>query len=134
MRLGSGSAAGCITSLPWVRGSRSHGESWRRCPVLAGLPRPVPDDLRDAVIELGVQLGELVAGVDGRLGDVTDGCGLDDVTDDELPDGLILGATAGAVCAADVLDVSAAVFGASSVASFFRHIEPLKIQKLVEPT
>jgi len=82
---------------------------------------------RDAVIELGVQLGELVAGVDGRLGDVTDGCSLDDVTDDELPDGLVLGATAGAVCAADVLDVSAAVFGASSVASLLRHIEPLKI-------
>ena len=41
-------------------------------PVLAGLLGPIPDDLgvdgaRDAVVEFGVQLGELVAGVDRRL-------------------------------------------------------------------
>ena len=82
---------------------------------------------RDAVVELGVQLGKLVAGVDRSLGDVSDGCSLDNVTDDELPDSLVLGATAGAVCASDVLDVSAAVFGTTSVASLLRHFKPLKI-------
>ncbi len=47
-------------------------KTFNSSPVLAGLLRPVPDDLgvdcaRDAVVEFGVQLGELVAGVDRRL-------------------------------------------------------------------
>jgi hypothetical protein len=98
-------------------------------PVLAGFLGPVPDDLgvdgaRDAVVELCVQLRELVAGVDGSLGDVSDGCGLNDVPDDELPDGLVLGAGASAVGATNVVDVAAAVLGTASVASLGGHLEP----------
>ena len=98
-------------------------------PVLAGFLGPVPDDLRvdgarDAVVELGVQLGELVARVDRSLRDVPDGRSLDDVPDDELPDGLVLGAGSGAVGAPDVVDVAAAVLGTTSVASLDGHLEP----------
>lgn len=77
----------------------------------------------DAVVEFGVELGELVAGVDGGVGDIPDSCGLDDVPDDELADGLILGAGLGAVGAPHVLDVSAAVLGASIVAAFRGHLQ-----------
>ncbi len=81
------------------------------------------DSTRDAVVKLGIELRELITGVDRSLGDVSDGGGLDDVTDDELPDGLVLGATTSTVCASHVLDVTASVFGTTSVASLLRHFD-----------
>ena len=105
-----------------------HGEAGRRGAVPPGLAAAVPHDLAvdgagDAVVDLGVELGELVGGVDGGVGDVPDGGGLDDVLDDELADGLVLGDGLGAVDAADVLDVSASVLVASVVASLGGHLD-----------
>ncbi len=121
--------SGLSSSLARVWRAGTHGGSWRRCPVRAGFLGPVPDDLgvygaRDAVVELCVQLGELVAGVDWSLGDVSDGCGLDDVPDDKLPDGLVLGAGESAVGATNVVDVAAPVLGTAPVASLGGHLEP----------
>merc|ERR1711962_1394576 len=78
-------------------------------PVLSALPGPVPDDLGvdgagDAVVQLGVELGEGVSLVDAVVGDVPDGRGLHNVPDDELADGLVIGAGLGAVGAPDGLN------------------------------
>ena len=46
------------------------------------------DGARDAVVKLGIQLGQLVAGVDAGLRDVPHSCSLHDVPDHELADRL----------------------------------------------
>jgi len=74
-----------------------------------------------AVVELGVQLGQRVHFVDRGVGDVSHGGGLDDVTDHELFDRLILGSAPSAVGASDRLDVSSALLGPSIVATFLSH-------------
>ena len=79
------------------------------------------DGAADAVGELGVQLGQLVAGVHAGVGDIPHGGGLHDVPDHELLDGLVLGAGLGAVSAADELDMAAAVLVAASVPPFRGH-------------
>merc|ERR1719444_89770 len=101
---------------PWASKPEPRGRS----PVLPGLTRPVPHNLgvdgaADAVGELGVQLGQLVAGVHAGVGDVPHGGGLHDVPDHELLDGLVLGAGLGAVGAADKLDMAAAVLVPASI-------------------
>ena len=73
------------------------------------------DGAADAVGELGVQLGQLVAGVHAGVGDVPHGGGLHDVPDHELLDGLVLGARLGAVGAPDKLDVAATVLVTASI-------------------
>ena len=75
------------------------------------------DGAADAVGELGVKLGQLVAGVHAGVGDVPHGGGLHDVPDHELLDGLVLGARLGAVCAPDELHMATAMLVASSVPS-----------------
>ncbi len=97
-------------------------------PVLPGLAGPVPDDLgvnraRHAVVELGVELREDVGAVHGGIGDVSDGGSLDDVPDDKLPDGLVLGAGLAAVGATDVLHVSTAMLIAAVVPPLLGHLE-----------
>lgn len=57
---------------------------------------------------------------DAGLRDVPDGCGLHDVPDDELLDGFVLGDAAGAVGAADGLDVAAALLGPTVVPPLLR--------------
>jgi len=101
-------------------------ESWGRRPVLSRLPRSSMDDLgvngaRHAVVELGVQLGQSVHFVDWGVGDISDGGSLDNVTDHELFDRLILGSAPGAVGTSDRLDVSSALLGPSIVATFLSH-------------
>jgi len=76
---------------------------------------------RHAVVELGVQLGQSVHGVDGGVRDISDGCGFDDVTNHELLDRLVLGSAPGTVGAADRLDVSPALLGPAIVATFLSH-------------
>ena len=76
----------------------------------------------DTVVEFGVQLGKLVAGVDARLGDVPHSSSFDNVPDHELPDRLVLGDALGAVGAADILDVAPAVLVASVVPPLGRHL------------
>ena len=92
--------------------------------------RPVPHNLGvdcagHAVVEFRVQLGQLVAGVDAGLGDVPHGGGLDDVADHELLDGLVLGTRLGAVGAANVLDMAAAVLVTTVVSTLGSHLLPL---------
>ena len=58
-----------------------------------------------------------------RLGDVPDGGGLHDVPDDELLDGLVLGAGLGAVGAPHELDMAAAVLVASIVSTLRCHAD-----------
>jgi hypothetical protein len=67
------------------------------------------DSTGDAVVELGVQFGKLVAGVDARLRNVPHSSGFNNVPDDKLSDGLILRHALGAVGAADVLDMTSAM-------------------------
>merc|ERR1711881_578077 len=73
-------------------------EPGRRSAVLTRLPGPVPhhlgvDRAGNAVVKLGIQLGQLVTGVDAGLGDVTDSGSLHNIPDHELTDGLVLGTT-----------------------------------------
>ena len=60
------------------------------------------DGKQEVVVELVVQLWRLVARVDRSIGDVSDGCGPDDVPDDELPDGLVLVSCSKSVGATDI--------------------------------
>ena len=80
------------------------------------------DGAADAVGELGVQLGQLVAGVHAGIGDVPHGGGLHDVPDHELLDGLVLGAGLGAVGAPNELHVPAAVLLAASIPPLGGHV------------
>ena len=68
-----------------------------------------------AVGQLGIELGQLVLGVHAGVGDISHGSGLDDVPDDELLDGLVLGAGLGAVGTPDELDVTTAVLVATAI-------------------
>merc|ERR1719444_70929 len=132
---GGSSASGLISisaslSSRLLRPGASKPEPWGRSPVLPGLTRPVPHNLgvdgaADAVGELGVQLGQLVAGVHAGVGDVPHGGGLHDVPDHKLLDGLVLGAGLGAVGATDELDMTAAVLVTSSVPPFRCHVTSL---------
>ena len=129
LRSVGGTAAGSRGS--GLAGARGLGTveavPWGRSPVLPGLPGPIPDDLGvdgagDAVVELGVQLGQGVAGVHRCLRDIPDGGGLHDVPDHELPDGLVLGASLGAVSTTNVLDMAAAVLVTASVPTLLGHL------------
>merc|ERR1719412_1134964 len=120
-------ARGLVAGLVLVLWLWPHGEPRRRRAVLARLPRPVPhhlrvDGARDAVVNLHVQLGEGVGCVDGRVADVTEGGGLHDVPDHELPDRLVLGDGFAAVDAADVADVATTVLRAAVVAALRSHL------------
>ena len=75
----------------------------------------------DTVVEFGVQLGKLVAGVDARLGDVPHSSSFDNVPDHELPDRLVLGDALGAVGATNILDVTSAVLVSTVVATLRGH-------------
>merc|ERR1719354_26839 len=116
-----------LTWLAWSAGtvatlvSTIEGEPLRRSSVFSGLLGPVSDNLREdstrhTVVQLCVQLGKGVAGIHGSLSDVSD---------HELPDGLILGADLGAVSAPDELDMATAVLVASSVTTLEGHFHSL---------
>jgi len=80
------------------------------------------DSAGDAVVELSIQLGQLVASVDASLRNVPDCSSFHNVPDHELPDGLVLGDTLGAVSATDVLDVAPAMLVASVVPPLGCHL------------
>lgn len=106
--------------------SSGPGEPRRRSTVLASLLGPVAHNLGvdgagDAVVELGVQLGQRVRLVDASHCDVPHGGSLHDVADDKLLDGLVLGHATSAVGAPYGLDVTATVLGATVVSPFRRH-------------
>ena len=97
------------------------------------------DGARDAVVKLGIQLGQLVAGVDAGLRDVPDSRCLHDIPDHKLADrlrrrmlgvrkpklsnpNLILRDGLGAVCAAHILDVAPAVLVPAMVPPLRGHL------------
>ena len=83
------------------------------------------DGARDAVVKLGIQLGQLVAGVDAGLRDVPDSRCLHDIPDHKLADRLILRDGLGAVAAAHILDVAPAVLVPAMVPPLRSHFESL---------
>jgi len=106
---------GSLESEPWWWGT-----------VLPGFPGPVTHNLgvdgaAHAVAELSIQLGQLIAGVDWCLGDVSHCSGLNNVPDDELLDGLVLRHTLGAVGATDGLDMAPSVLVTAVVATLGCH-------------
>ena len=80
------------------------------------------DGTTDAVGQLRIKLGQLVAAVHAGVRDVPHGGGLHDVPNHELLDGLVLGAGLGAIGAPDELDVPAAVLVPTSVPPFGSHL------------
>lgn len=105
---------------------RSGRETRRRRPDLPVFAGAVPhhlrvDGARDAVVQLGVQLGQLELVVDTGLSDVPDSGSLNNVADHKLLDGLVLGHAAGTVGATHNVDILASVLGASVVWAFLSH-------------
>ena len=88
------------------------------------------DGAAHTVGQLGVQLGQLVLGVDAGIGDISHGSSLHNVPDDELLDGLVLGAGLGAVGAADELDVAAAVLVAASIPPLRGHVSSERMTRI----
>ena len=80
----------------------------------------VPSDVQHKTDVLSSARRIILTLVNAGLVDITHGGGLDDVADDKLLDGLVLGAAAGAVGAPDRVHVAAAVLIASSIAAFGR--------------
>ena len=80
------------------------------------------DGATHTVGQLGVQLGQLVLGVHAGVGDVPHGSGLHDVPDDELLDGLVLGAGLGAVGAPHELNMASAVLVAPVITTLRSHL------------
>ena len=80
------------------------------------------DGAADAVGQLSVEFGKLVAAVNAGVGDVPHGGGLHDVPDDKLLDGLVLGAGLGAVGAPHELDMATAVLVAPVIATLRGHL------------
>jgi hypothetical protein len=104
--------------------SREIALGWHSNPAV--LLAPVAHDFtvnsaRNTVMQLGIQFGKDVLGVNRRLGDIPDGGSFDDVTDNKLLDRFVLGDTSGAVGATDGLHVPASVLGTASVAPFASH-------------
>lgn len=72
-------------------------------------------------------LSEFLTRVDAGNGDVTNGGGLNDISDDKLLDCLVFWNAASAVCATDGLHVSTVVLAASSITTFLGLREKNKI-------
>ena len=80
------------------------------------------DGTADAVGQLSVEFGKLVAAVNAGVGDVPHGGGLHDVPDDELLDGLVLGAGLGAVGAPHKLHMATAMLVAPVITTLRGHL------------
>ena len=81
------------------------------------------DGAAHTVGQLGIELRQLVLGVHAGVGDVSHGGSLHDVPDDELLDGLVLGAGLGAVGAPDELDMATAMLVTSIVSTLGSHLD-----------
>ena len=80
------------------------------------------DRTAHTVVQLSIQLGQLITAVHTGIRDVSHGGSLHDVPDHELLDGLVLGASLGAVGAADELDMTTTMLVTSIVSTFGRHL------------
>jgi len=82
-----------------------------------------------AVAELSIQLGKLVAGVHTSLRDVPHSSCLNDVPDDKLLDGLVLGHTLGAVGATDGLDMAPSVLVPPVITALGSHTSLVEVNQ-----
>lgn len=73
-------------------------------------------------MQFHIQLGKHIGIENTRFRNVPDGCGLYDVPNDELLNGLILGHATGTVGTANRLHVAAALFGTTIVPSLLGHL------------
>jgi len=101
--------------------------SWGWCPVAAALPGANADNLSvdsagDAVLELQVHLGNGVFREDRGIGNITNSCRLDHVTNGESLDCLVLGCASGAVGAPDRLNVATTLLVTTVGRSLLDHI------------
>lgn len=90
--------------------------------------RPYPDHVsvdgtRDTVMDLHVEFRKNVFRVNGGVTQITNGSGLNHVADGKSLDGLVLWYATGTVRTPYRFDMPAARFIASTVSSFFRHLE-----------
>ena len=113
----------------WRRswGSTRRSKSGRRCSVLPGSPRTTPDYVAvngttHTVMQFPIDYGKHIGVENARFGNVPDGCGLYDVPNDRLLNGLIPGHASGTVGAADRLHVATALFGMTIIPSFLGHL------------
>ena len=82
-------------------------------------------------MQFHIQLGKHIGIENTRFGNIPDGCGLYDVPNDELLNGLILGPASGTVGTANRLHVAAALFGTTIVPSFLGHLGSEEAKELV---
>jgi hypothetical protein len=75
----------------------------------------------DAVVHFQIKLGKLVLGVSRGLLDISQTTGIDNVSDNETLDGLILGDSLSSGDTAHALDVASALLVSSVIASFDSH-------------
>ena len=80
------------------------------------------DRTTHTVVQLSIQLRQLITAVHTGVRDVSHGGSLHDVPDHELLDGLVLGASLGAVGAADELDMTTTMLVTTIVSTFGRHL------------
>lgn len=97
---------------------------WR--PDSAGFLRSITNHLgvnsaRYAVVQFCVKFGQNIRVVAGSIRNITNGSGLDDVSDYELLDGLILWDASGTVGTTHGLDVAAVALAASSITPLLSH-------------
>ena len=83
------------------------------------------------IVQLSIQLGQLITAVHTGIRDVSHGGSLHDIPDYELLDGLVLGASLGAVGAADELDVSTSMLVTSVVPALGGHLDDRGVQSKI---
>ena len=104
-------------------------------PILSGFARPITDHFgvnstRDAVVQLGVQLGQHISRIYRGVGDISHGSSFHNITDDEFANSFVFGTSLGAISAPDVLDMATTVFGTSIILPLFSHnSEPEETQQ-----
>ena len=81
-------------------------------------------------MQFHIQIGKHIGIENTRFRNVPDGCGLYDVPNDELLNGLILGHASGTVGAANRRHVATALFGMTIIPSFFGHLGSQEAREL----
>ena len=102
-------------------------------PILSGFARPVADHFgvnstRDAVVQLGVQLGQHISRIYRGVGDISHGSSFHNITDDEFANSFVFGTSFRAISAPDVLDMATTVFGTSIILPLLGHLD-----RVIEP-
>ena len=87
---------------------------------------------RDAVVQLGVQLGQHISRIYRGVGDISHGSSFHNITDDEFANSFVFGTSLGAISAPDVLDMATTVFGTSIILPLLGHLENMFLKSRVK--